>query len=55
MTAATTTAARAFRGTATEGRSEAELKELVRRYSEQRTGDERFAQWVARAAEDDLK
>jgi sulfite reductase (ferredoxin) len=28
---------------------------LVRRYSEQRTGDERFAQWVARAAEDDLK
>jgi phosphoadenosine phosphosulfate reductase len=30
MTAATTTAARAFRGTATEGRSEAELKELVR-------------------------
>jgi phosphoadenosine phosphosulfate reductase len=30
MTAATTTAARAFRGTDTEGRSEAELKELVR-------------------------
>jgi phosphoadenosine phosphosulfate reductase len=30
MTAATTTAARAFRGTDTDGRSEAELKELVR-------------------------
>ena len=30
MTAATTTAARSFRGTATEGRTEAELKELVR-------------------------
>ncbi len=30
MSAATTTAARAFRGTRTEGRSEAELKELVR-------------------------
>ena len=30
MTAATTTAARAFRGTSTEGRSEEELKELVR-------------------------
>jgi len=30
MTTATTTAARAFRGTATEGRSETELRELVR-------------------------
>ncbi|MFP5253233.1 MAG: phosphoadenylyl-sulfate reductase [Actinomycetes bacterium] len=30
MTTATTTAARSFRGTVTEGRSEAELKELVR-------------------------
>ncbi len=30
MTAATTTAARSFRGTTTEGRTEAELKELVR-------------------------
>jgi phosphoadenosine phosphosulfate reductase len=30
MTAATTTAARSFRGTITEGRTEAELKELVR-------------------------
>ncbi len=30
MTTATTTAARSFRGTMTEGRSEAELKELVR-------------------------
>src|SRR5262245_43189047 len=30
MSAATTTAARAFRGTVTEGRSEQELKELVR-------------------------
>jgi sulfite reductase (ferredoxin) len=28
---------------------------LVRRFSEQRTEGERFAQWVGRAAEDDLK
>jgi sulfite reductase (ferredoxin) len=28
---------------------------IVRRYSEQRTEGERFAQWVGRAAEDDLK
>ena len=28
---------------------------LVRRFAEQRTEGERFAQWVARAAEDDLR
>jgi sulfite reductase (ferredoxin) len=28
---------------------------LVRRFIEQRAGEERFAQWVLRAAEDDLR
>ncbi len=31
------------------------VERLVRRYIEQRTEGERFAQWVGRAAEDDLK
>ena len=31
------------------------VERVVRRYSEQRTEGERFAQWVTRAAEDDLK
>ncbi|MER2091164.1 MAG: nitrite/sulfite reductase, partial [Saccharopolyspora rectivirgula] len=31
------------------------VERVVRRYVEQRTGGERFAQWVARAEEADLK
>ncbi|MDN5750867.1 MAG: nitrite/sulfite reductase, partial [Pseudonocardia sp.] len=30
------------------------VERVVRRYAEQRAGDERFAQWVRRASEDDL-